>query len=462
MGPPVIADFLDRKIVTETHPLAIRRSEDPAQVPAFSNRSRVELIERTDKKLRAVIADVDRGLAIRGYREAATKAVNRQRGRPYWGDREALHAPRSRAHGEPHKRAADGGSHQGAGRQRCDAPPQRSVRPKRCRRKTSCDDCGLVIDYEECHRDVSDPLAAILDEAPLQQRSDRLRHVRRENVPVRFEADHRAEHLRHVLAVKGASPRQHLVQHAAEGPDVAPLVSLSSFRLLRGHIRRGSEDDARAGQHGGARDGRRLRPVGRARRVLLGCQRLREPEVQHLHRPVRAQLDVRRLEIAMDDALLVRGFKSFRDLFRYRQCFVERDRPASNALGQIVALDEFHHERTDTVGFFETVDVRDVGMIQRRESLRFAREPREPFRVAGEQVGQYLHRDLAIELRIARTEYLAHPAYADAGDDVVDAEARAGRESQTAGSITVSVAGTRSILCDAAGASDSRHAFRSH
>ena len=160
-----------------------------------------------------------------------------------------------------------------------------------------------------------------------------------------LEPDDRAEHVGHVLAIEGASPRQHLVQHAAERPDVAALVRLSSFRLLRSHVRGGAEDDAHAGQHGRARDGRRLRPIVAARRVLLGCQRLREPEVQHLHRPVRAQLDVRGLEIAMDDALLVRGFKRFGDLFRDRQRFVDRDRPARNALRQIVALDEFHHER---------------------------------------------------------------------------------------------------------------------
>ena len=68
--------------------------------------------------------------------------------------------------------------------------------------------------------------------------------------------------------------------------------------------------------------------------------------------------------------------------------------------------------------------------------------PREPVGVAGERVGQYLQRDIAIELRVARAECLAHPARADAGDDFVDAEARTGSESQTAGSIAVSIART--------------------
>ena len=55
-------------------------------------------------------------------------------------------------------------------------------------------------------------------------------------------------------------------------------------------------------------------------------QRLREAEVQHLHRAIGAQLDVRGLQIAMDDALLVRGFERLRNLPGYRQGLVERNR----------------------------------------------------------------------------------------------------------------------------------------
>ena len=113
--------------------------------------------------------------------------------------------------------------------------------------------------------------------------------------------------------------------------------------------------------------------------------RLGQPEVEHLHRAVGPHLDVRGLEIAMNDPLFMRGFERLRDLLRDRQRLVDRDRPARNALRQVLALDEFHHQRTDTVGFFETVDVRDIGMIQRREGLGFAREPREPFGVVRER-----------------------------------------------------------------------------
>ena len=45
---------------------------------------------------------------------------------------------------------------------------------------------------------------------------------------------------------------------------------------------------------------------------------LRQPEVQHLHRAIGFDLDVGGLQIAMDDALLVRGLERLGDLLRDR------------------------------------------------------------------------------------------------------------------------------------------------
>ena len=73
-------------------------------------------------------------------------------------------------------------------------------------------------------------------------------------------------------------------------------------------------------------------------------ERLRQPEVEHLHRAVGSDFDVCRLEIAMDDALLVRGFERVRDLLRDRQRLVERDRAPRDPLREIVAFDQLHHE----------------------------------------------------------------------------------------------------------------------
>ena len=126
-------------------------------------------------------------------------------------------------------------------------------------------------------------------------------------------------------------------------------------------------------------------------------------------------------------------FERVRDLLRDRQCFIEWDRAAGDALRQIVALDEFHHEGGHAPAFFQAVDGRDVGMIQRGEGLGFTLEASQAIRVVRKRLGEDLDRDVAVQLRIARAKHLAHPADTDAGDDFVDAETGAGFEGQTVG-----------------------------
>jgi hypothetical protein len=124
----------------------------------------------------------------------------------------------------------------------------------------------------------------------------------------------------------------------------------------------------------------------------------------------------------MDDALLVRGFKSVRDLFRDRQCLVERDRSASNALGQIVALDEFHHQRRDAFALFQAVDGRNVRMIQRGEDFGLSLKSGQSVSIPSEHWGQNFDGDVTLQLGVGRSIHLAHAAFANRRDDFVDAE----------------------------------------
>ena len=82
-------------------------------------------------------------------------------------------------------------------------------------------------------------------------------------------------------------------------------------------------------------------------------------------------------------------------------------------------------------GLLEPVNRGDVRMIQRRERLRLALEPRQAFGVGGERVRQDLDRDLAAERRVRRPIHLAHPAFADRRGDFVGAEPGAGSHRQT-------------------------------
>ena len=162
------------------------------------------------------------------------------------------------------------------------------------------------------------------------------------------------------------------------------LSTGAPFGLLRAHVRGGAEDHAQPVVIAGdvIVGDWRARPATAGRRL----QRLREAEVQHLHRAVRPHLDVRRLQIAMNDALLVRRFERLGDLLRDRQRLVERDRPARDALRQSPrprrAPSRAHGRRRTPRGRRSCAMLR---MIQRGEDLRFALKPREPFGVARER-----------------------------------------------------------------------------
>ena len=69
-------------------------------------------------------------------------------------------------------------------------------------------------------------------------------------------------------------------------------------------------------------------------------------------------------------------------------------------------------------------------MIERREHLRFAAEPRQSIRIAGQERRQDFQRDVAIELGVARAIDLAHTPGAERGEDLIRAESSAGRQRQ--------------------------------
>ena len=74
--------------------------------------------------------------------------------------------------------------------------------------------------------------------------------------------------------------------------------------------------------------------------------------------------------------------------------------------------------------------MRDVGMVQRRERLRFACESCQAIGVTREGVGQDLQRDVAIELQVTGAIDLSHTPFAKERGDLVDAEAGARSEAQ--------------------------------
>ena len=117
----------------------------------------------------------------------------------------------------------------------------------------------------------------------------------------------------------------------------------------------------------------------------------------------------------MDDAALVRGGEPARDLHGVLDGLADGKRTRLQPLAQRRAFEQLHHQRA----VLEAVDLRDVGMVERRQDFRFALEPGEAVRVAGERLRQDLDRHRASEPRIRRAIDLAHAARAEGARDLV-------------------------------------------
>jgi hypothetical protein len=194
--------------------------------------------------------------------------------------------------------------------------------------------------------DVAEPLLQILAQAAREQLAQARRRPGGQPIVLDLTLDDRREDLGHVLACERGVTREHFVQQAPERPDVGLPVDRPPFRLLGRHVGGRAEDDALLRRR--QAECRRLREAGRrARRLAL--ERFGEAEVEHLHAPLGRHLHVRRLEVAVDDALLVRRVERAGDLDRDRERLVDRQRPLRDPLGERLAFDQFEDEEPRAV-----------------------------------------------------------------------------------------------------------------
>src|SRR5262245_59449635 len=130
----------------------------------------------------------------------------------------------------------------------------------------------------------------------------------------------------------------------------------------------------------------------------------------------------------MNDAALVCGFERFADLFRDWKRFDPEDRPTLDSLLKCLAVDQLHHDARLLGGVFEAVNVRNVGMIQRREDFRFTLESREAIGVGSDLRGEKLQRDFAMKFRVERSVDHPHAAFAELRLDFIRADAGSARK----------------------------------
>ena len=215
-------------------------------------------------------------------------------------------------------------------------------------------------------------------------------------------------------ALEGPAAREHLVKHRAQREDVRALVGGQLLHLLGRHVADGSEAMARvgAGRYGGARAPFRTHQLG-------------EPEVEDLDPTVAADEEVLRLDVAMDDALLVRGGQTACDLHGVVQRLARRQSGAAQDRAKRRPLQQLRDQVGGPVLGADVVDGEHVGVIQGAGGAGFLREAAQALFVPGERRRQHLERDLAAQSRVARAVDLAHASRAEGVEHLVRAEPRA-------------------------------------
>ena len=98
-------------------------------------------------------------------------------------------------------------------------------------------------------------------------------------------------------------------------------------------------------------------------------------------------------------------------------------------IGECLTLDEFQDQRADAVTLLESMDGSDVRMTERGEDASFLFETLGVTELRSKTWRKDLQRDVASKPGIAGAVDLAHPAFAQRGNDLVVAESRAGCKS---------------------------------
>ena len=218
------------------------------------------------------------------------------------------------------------------------------------------------------------------------------------------------------FAVEGNIARRHFVQHCAKREKIAARIQFPPAHLLRRHVGDGAQHRAGAGQ---VRLVQRLGVVGSVALADPRPAHLRQTEVENLGVAALGDEDVRRLDVAMDDALGVRGVERIRDLNRQRDKLVILHRTRADGVLERQAIEKLHGDERLAFMLVNVVNGADVGMIQRRSGLRLALEAGQSLRIFGDIVGQEFQRDKAAELEVLRLVNHAHAAAAQLLDDAV-------------------------------------------
>ncbi len=213
------------------------------------------------------------------------------------------------------------------------------------------------------------------------------------------------------FALEGALPGDHLVEHRAEGKDIAARVHRLAFGLFRRHVGQATHHDAFF--RTGLLEGHGTRGFGGSVSHPARLRELRQSEVEHLHAALRVHHDVGGLQIAMHDSSGMRGRQPIGHLHRHAQGFGEPHALARNQLVERLPIDQLHHDEGLSILFANLVDGDDIGVIQRRGGLGLLDKAREPLLIAESRFRQELDGHQTVETAVPGFIHPSHSALAD-------------------------------------------------
>ncbi len=146
------------------------------------------------------------------------------------------------------------------------------------------------------------------------------------------------------------------------------------------------------------------------------------PKSSTLAWPRSGDEDIRRLDVAMNDAAGVRGVEAIRDFDAELEDTVERQRSARDLVLQRPAIEQLHDDEPLGAVLADVVDGADVWMVERRGDAGLALEPIQRLGIAGQIGRQELQRDLAAQTHVFGAIDDAHAAGAEALENLVMAD----------------------------------------
>ncbi len=244
---------------------------------------------------------------------------------------------------------------------------------------------------------------------------------------VRIEPDRRRgqpfqnciEDQRRSVPAKREGSGRHLIQHRAKRKQIAARIEFLAFGLLGRHVSHGPHGRSGTGQVVFAHGGRLREHSRRVHAAAADRSDLGQSEVQHLGMTALGDENVGGLDVAVNDALGMRGVERIGNLDREREQRVHLQRTPGDHVLQSHAVQIFHGDERLAILLADVVNGADVGMVQRRSRLRLALKAAECLGILGHFIGQKLECDKTMQPRVFRFVNHTHPAAAKLVDNAV-------------------------------------------